>query len=169
MAAALGAEEVAATHKQAVDQRLAALAEQAAAFRDLRVATIYGYNQSIGQEARGSGTYAIFERLGLRLPDRLAAEPGFSVELSLEEVGQAADADVLLVADWSSTPNDETTRGLLGSTLFRRLPAVTAGRATRLDQQTTVGAYMLTALSLVPVAEQILAAVRRAASGQGEV
>lgn len=169
VAAALGAEEAAARHKESVDQRLQALAAQVASLRDLRIATIYGYNGSIGQEARGSGTYAIFERLGLTLPDRLAAEPGFSVELSLEQVSEAADADVLLVADWSSNPDDETTQSLLTSPLFRRLPAVAAGKAARLEQQTTIGAYMLTALSIVPVAEQIVAALQRAATGQGGV
>jgi iron complex transport system substrate-binding protein len=169
VAQALGAEDAARSHVEAVESRLDDLAKKVAAVASLRVATIYGYSDSIGQEAKGPGTYAVLSRLGLRLPDRLNRESGFSVELSLERVDEARDADVLLVADWSSNPNDPTTSKLLASPLFRRLPAVKEGRAIRLDQETTVGAYMLTALSIIPVAEQMTAAILRAAAGKGEV
>lgn len=112
VAEALGAEVEAHAHERGVGAALAELAGQVAGARDLKVATIYGYNSSIGQEAGQSGTRAVLDRVGLCQPDRLRAENSFSVELSLETIDVA---NILLVTDWSSTPNDETTRELLES------------------------------------------------------
>ncbi|WCO68789.1 ABC transporter substrate-binding protein [Iamia majanohamensis] len=127
----------------ALDQHDAAVAEvrsrHAEALASARVAVVEYYPTGPSFYAGGVDGFQLqagtLGELGGQVIDAVADRDYFDEPLALENVGQLAAADALLVVVGDATARDE----LDGIELWQRMPAVAAGRVVHTDTRTNQG------------------------------
>ncbi|MCA9877234.1 MAG: ABC transporter substrate-binding protein [Thermomicrobiales bacterium] len=128
-----------------------------------RVAIAYAWSDSFLVNGENAALGRLLSRCGLEVVSPATEPPGGIATLSLEQMQQVTDADILLslAFDPAAIAQQEA------SPLFRTLPAVKDGHYVVLSPEMAQAFYLESALSLQWAVPQLVDAVEQAAAGEG--
>jgi len=130
VAAAVGRDDRAEELIAEVEDAIGSLAEELAPLADTTIMIGSMFGDVLYLQGDGSPLVRLLRELGLTVKTTTTEA---LAELSLEQMDQLADAEILL----SFATDPAATKALQGEALFQRLPAVQAGRYTAIDNVDT--------------------------------
>lgn len=160
---ATGREAEAAAAIEETNKVIAGACEELKPFAGTSVAIAYAWSDSFLVNGENAPLGRLLRDCGLEVISPSTDSPGGIAMLSLEQMQQVAEADVLLSLNFdpASIAVQET------SPLFRTLPAVQEGHYVLLSPEMAQAFYLESALSLQWAVPQVVDAVEQAAAGDG--